>query len=344
MKRISFAIGLVLLSSALVAAQSMTPAQEVKKFDVMIGSWEGSGVGIAPDKSTINWTSKSNIEWTMNHHFVREDLQVNVEGLPPMYYRSYYGWDAAQKRYVAYTVSNTGTIQVPTQISWIGDNQLVIAGTENHKGMPKLSRWIADFSGDSFSFKEQEAIGASELATVVEGTLKKSSTPFKLPKDAFKSSLAAAPVQMAKLYQLCGDYTMSGEMTHAPGTPAQKISANETVRKIFGGSMIEFETTGDPMGDFVYEGVHYIGWDPAHNCYREIYVNNMGESSDLHLRWDGEHKLVSTHAGIQAGQPVAVRGTLHLDKAGSIEKASMDRLLGDHKPERAFIGEYEKKK
>ena len=85
-----------------------------------------------------------------------------------------------------------------------------------------------------------------------------------------------------------------------------------------------------------------IAWDPTEECYREFYLNNMGETGVQELRFVDDTRLVTTLARLQGGEPEATRGTVHLDDTGSIVKVSMDRMNAGNAPERAFLGEYKK--
>ncbi len=100
----------------------------------------------------------------------------------------------------------------------------------------------------------------------------------------------------------------------------------------------------EAMGDFRYEGLGFIAHDPERNCYREFWLNNMGETGTVECRWAGERRLVITSASTQFGEPGVQRGTLELSETGAIQRTSLDRLHMTAKVERAFFGEYTKKK
>lgn len=336
------------------------PAPQLDKFKVMIGNWEGTGTAVTPGGSTTPWTSKSTWKWILNGYFLQEDLRVDFQegGMPfTMVMRSFYGWDAQAKRYVAYEINNYGELNVEDQVNWVNDSTLVLASAKTKNGQPELKRTVMVFenseqtsvnpgSVDTCKFRMQTALGADDFAITVEGTLKRTDQPYAISDAELNAPFMPMPVSpaMQKIHRISGEYTMQGEWIMMPGSPAMKISGTETIRPIFGGQMLLMHVIGDPAegSPYVYEHIGFLSYNAESDCYRQVHLSNMGESSCCQLRWLGDNKLVSVISMLQYGQPVAARSLLELSETGAIQKVSMDSLTSGYKVERAFIGNYKK--
>ena len=328
------------------------PAPQLDKFKVMIGNWEGTGTAVVmPGAPATKWTSKSTWKWILNGYFLQEDLRVDFqeEGTPfTMVMRHFYGWDVQSQRYVAYNISNSGELNIDDQINWVNDSTLVLASAKSKNGQPLLERTVMEFGGDTCKFRMQTAPGANDLGTIVEGTLKRTDQPYAISDAELNAAFMPTPVSpaMKKIHRISGQYTMQGEWIMMPGSPAMKISGKESIRPIFGGHMLLMHVIGDPTEGapeaYVYEHLAFLSYNAERDCYTQVYLTNMGESSDQELRWLGDNKLVTVTSSLQYGQPVAARSLLELSETGVIQKVSMDSLTSGHKVQRAFIGNYKK--
>ncbi len=323
------------------------PASELDAFKSLLGNWQGSGtVAMVPGAPKMAWTSKSTWQYVLGGHFLREDLRVEFEGeaMPAMLFRSYYGWDRSKKQLVSYSMGSTGELEIPSNVTWTDPNTLIILTTIVKDGVPIIQRSVMTFSGEEYTLKMQTAPGASDFRTWGEGKIKRAESGYTISDEDLKQGTVAASEDMQKLHSICGSYVMKGEMVPAPGAPAMSISSKESIKPCFNGSFLEMRVKGDPRPEdssgFQYEGLAFIAWDAHKECYTEVYMNNMGETSTVELRWVGKKSLVSTHAGVQYGQPQATRATLELNDAGAIQKVSMECLNSNHALERVFLGEY----
>ncbi len=344
-------LGIPAIAHAQSEGANVRLAPELAKFETSIGNWEGSGSVKMPGMpAPMPWTSKTTVKPVLANQFIQSEMKVEFgPEMPAMVFRSFYGWDPGLKKLVSYSIGNTGELEVSDTVSWIDDSTLVVLATTTEAGVPTVNRSITTFDGDQQSFLWQGATGAKAFETIVEGTSKKCKQGYEISAQewsaAFMPGTPESPA-MKKLSGMAGDYSMTGEFSMMPGMEPMKISGRESIQSIFGGAAIQMHMLGDPSvgpeGVFTYEGLSYLIWDPTLECYREFYLNNMGETSIQELRFVGEAQLVTTQARVQAGQPEATRGTMHLDETGAIRKVSMDRMSAGHKPERAFLGEYKK--
>ena len=102
---------LILAAAPAVAqAPDTSPAKEVKKFEKLIGTWEGTGtVTHGPGIPTEKWTSRSSCKWALSGHFVREDVRIEVPSQTnPLEFINLYGWDRENERYVQIEINNMG--------------------------------------------------------------------------------------------------------------------------------------------------------------------------------------------------------------------------------------------
>lgn len=326
------------------------PAPELKKFERLIGNWEGSGtVTMSKGAEPTPWTCASTCQWVLDGHFLSEEMRIDFpEGnMPTLYYVNYYGWDANAQQYVAYEVANTGEVDTYEHVAWTEDDTLVLITTAVSEGTPAIERTVCRFTDGGWNFDWEIASGANPMTTVVTGTLKPAEEGFSLGEKEFAAGMVPVMPPMRKLGGMAGTYELTGQMIPAPGMPTMPISGTEVFDPVFGGSVMRMRVTGDPMpggeSSFQYQAVGFMSWNATKECYTEVYLSNMGESGYQELRWVEDDKLVTTQADMEFGNPVARRGTIKVDDTGAITKVSMERMSAGHDLEKAFVGEYTRK-
>lgn len=331
------------------APASTALAEPLAKFAPMLGHWTGKGsVRMNPSAPAMEWTSRSTTKAVLGDRFIQTDMRIDFgEAMPPMIHRTYYGYDASRGELVHYALGNTGELEVSGQVTWTGDSTLVILSISEDQGNPVIHRSVITLADGAHDYLWEAAVGAHPFATMVEGKLVRSDTPYEISAAEWEAPFipGATPAAMQRIGRMAGDYTMTGEFSMTPGAPPFPISGKEKIRGIFGGAALHMHVIGDPVPggpEFVYEGHAFIAWDAARECYREFYLNNMGETGVQELRFVDDTRLVTALARLQGGTPEATRGTVQLDEAGAIIKVSMDRMSAGHEPERMFLGNYEK--
>jgi hypothetical protein len=289
------------------------------------------------------------VKLVLGDRFVQSDMKVEFgPGMPAMVFHSYYGYDASEDRVVSYSIGNTGELEASDHVSWVDDSTLVVLSMLSQGGVPVVNRSITKIAGDEQTFLWEAANGTAGFATMVEGKMKKSEQGYAISDAEWSAGYApvGAPAPMEKIGRIAGDYRMTGEFSMAPGAAPMRISGRETIAPVFGGSVLRMHVLGDPIpgaeGMPTYEGLSFLTWDPTRECYREFWLNNMGETSIQEIRFVGENKLVTTQTRLQAGEPQATRGAIELDESGTIVKVSLDRMSAGNQPERAFFAEYKK--
>ena len=300
-----------------------------------------------PGTEPMKWTSSGTFKWILDGHFLQEDVRVEFagSGSPAMVFRNYYGWDRIQKKLVSYTVGSSGEMHAASHVTWLNDKTLLVLGSSIANGAPVINRTVLTSANGEWGFKMQAASGADDFVTIVAGTIKPSGSPYAISDAELAAGVAPASDSMRKIQSICGSYSMKGKMEPVPGAPMMEISAKETIRSIFNGTILQMHVKGDPTpgaGGFQYEGIAYLKWNPTTECYDQFYLNNWGETSTSEMRWVDDRSLVSTQTGVQYGQPDASRVTLKLSEAGTIQTVSMDRMSANNAAVRAFWGEYKK--
>ncbi len=337
------------LCASLAVAQEETsaPAKQVQKFAPLVGTWTGSGiVRHAPEGPEETWTSKSSARWALGGHFVREDLRIEMASMPdPLEFCNLYGWDRENERYIVIEVSNLGSARI-NEVHWTATGKMVTASQSVMQGMPVVERWVTEIGDGKISFVGHEAISDGDFFEHVRGEMtrtNKQPTDVGIVDAAFAPEIVAtAQKQLKRFAPTLGRYEMTGWFIPTPGAPKMDFTGDETVQAIFGGTVIESISKGDPIeGMPNYEGLGWITWDDHAGCYRTIYVNNMGEIGDEEGRFIGT-QMVMTSSALRQGQPTCVRGVLEIDAKG-FRSYTAHSLTAALPPQLIFEATYEKK-
>ena len=143
-------IGVLTICTALPAqaGAAPAPAKENRKFDIMLGAWEGKGTSTqTPGADPVAWTSRRSIRRVLGGHFVREDFVLAFRGGDeerPVAYRGYHGWDRARRRYLSVSMVNGGGVAA-TELHWIDDKTLMNSNTTRLHGKSIHQRWITKY-------------------------------------------------------------------------------------------------------------------------------------------------------------------------------------------------------
>jgi len=335
-----------------VAAQEadMSPAPELQQLAPMIGDWEGEGVLASGGGQSGSWRARSSARWVLGGHFIREDTSIDQDGMPvPLEITNVMGWDRNNQRFVSIEVSNMGQLRVKT-LHIEGGSRIVSAGTFELMGQLITERSAWELSDSETNLAIHQAHGSGDFFEAVRGSMKRvdrRDRPVELSNQPLLGMVVApAAKEIKKIAGICGEYRMTGWMVPAPGAPKMELSGSERVRAICGGSVLEFFSEGEPMaamGDFTFEGLGWIGWDPAARCYKMAFANNVGEMSMQECRYvDG--KMIFSYAGVYQGQPVCNRGVVTLTDDGGFETFAQHTMTGDLPPFESFGATYERLK
>jgi hypothetical protein len=146
---------------------------------------------------------------------------------------------------------------------------------------------------------------------------------------------------MAVLGKMSGEYRVQGRVIPAPGAPEMELTGTDTVRLIFGGTVLEgrFRIEVGPDEPAI-ESFRYIAWSPADNCYNVFAVRGDVEGDGLfyktQLRQVDDRTFVEGGTLMDAGQLKLARGVLTCDAQGSIAQLVADVFGGTGEAQRVY--------
>ncbi|MFQ5654810.1 MAG: DUF1579 family protein [Planctomycetota bacterium] len=352
MRMLALLLGVAVLLVCPLAAQetpevpALQPAAELAKCEPFLGNWEGSGTAtMAPGAPSMPWTSKSTSKKVLGGHFIQDEIRVDFQGeqeMPPLIMRGYMGWDRERNRFVSVGVSSRGDSGTG-EAYWLDDKTLVSVHASVRDGIPTIDREITRITENGMSFTVEHAEGAGSFFIMVEGSMKRSTTPYSISAAEANITMAPASEPMKRIAQLAGSYQMQGNVIPGPGMAKMPISAEEHVKELFGGTVLSFHARSISLpGQPSYEGVGFLFWDANDDCYKQCWLSNMGEFFQEEVRWSGENQLVTTASSLQFGQPGVQRAVINLGDDGAILRVAMDRISAGERVQRAYEGEYKR--
>ncbi len=318
------------------------PAKELAKLQMMIGEFEGDGVATAePGAAPMEWTARSSVRKSMGGHWIIEETRIEFGGgaMPPLYFRSYTGWDRERKHFVSYSVSNMGAVS-RTRLRALPNNRFLVAGVHTEEGKTVVEQTLVEYGKKGYEFISKRGVDGAALADHVKGSFR------RIDKAKVQIAEAAFPMpspnpQLAKLKGMVGSYSMKGSMVPMPGMSEVPIAGSQDISLVFGGQVLWFEAKGAPISGFSYEGFAAMAWDKNRNCYRMIYVNNMGESGISDAMYEDQSRQLAVFATApMMGRLASHRSVMQLAKDGTIQNSLDEIMLGKEKTYVPFKATY----
>jgi hypothetical protein len=334
-------------------APDMSPAPQVKSFHKLLGTWNGAGtVRTSAEDPGMKWTATTHNTSVLGGHFVQQKLKIVFQGeqAPPVLaFRTIYGYDKETKKWMSYSIDNTGGTEA-NEIHWV-NGKMMSGGSKTEMDMNGklqfiVQRWTRTFSKNSYTIAVDQTVGDGKHFAHVTGSFTRASA-IKVASASYTATKipAMAPVakQMAPVAKWHGKYRLKGWMIMAQGMPKMDIGGVEVVKSIFGGTILDLRFKGDPIPNAgsAYEGWGTISWSAHSNCYKRLYIDNMGGAvlHDLHLR-DG--KFVGGALLLSMGQPVVISSVMTLNDDGSKATFSEHKAFGTSAPIHASYFTYKK--
>jgi hypothetical protein len=335
----------VLVVTPFLRAQEGPPAPsaELKAFEPLVGSWKGSGMVKEPSGDS-KWTAEGVCKWVLGNFWLQEDFAITFEGNPdPIVIRSYFGWDAENKRYVNLAVNNSGEVKLG-EVEMLPDGTMLQMTQQHQNGLTYTERSLFQVQGDKMTHQIDLLMPQGPSLTMVDGTFHRvdSTLSIAMPKNTFMG----VPVHdsMQKFARWVGVYAVQGEMVMMPGAPAMKIRGTDTYTMIQAGSVLHAHTEGEADGmPGKYEAETFLAWDEKRGCTVAGMISNMGEVGLLEHRWAPEGQLVGTMTGLYQGQPILARSVLSLDGNGCPKGMVSHCMSGIAAPFENFKATYTKK-
>ncbi|GEM_PF-2903468 len=320
------------------------PAPEMKKLEPMLGHFEGEGffVGEAGGPR-MPWKAVSVVRKVLGGHWQVEDTVIEFEarGLPKLYFHTYTGWDRERKRYVIYMTGNTGRAD-RMDLEILGDGRILTSSSMIEEGKRVLEWNLSEYDDKGFRFVDKRSVDGADPFVSIQGRfLRVGKVEAEFVDAAFPTP---KPVpELAALRGIAGKYRLKGAVIPMPGMEEMPISGVQTVRSVFSGRVLFFESIGDPMQGFRYRDFATLAWDPEIRSFRLFFVNNVGEHGFFRSRFDPKTRtLVSFSSGPMMGRLAAHRSEMRLAEDGSILSSSDVLLLGNLDPYTAFKAAYER--
>jgi len=336
---------IVSLFAATLAAQGAPPpASQLAAFKPMVGHWQGEGTAQMQEGAPMTpWTATVLSDWVLGGHFLQSDVTIEFEGMGTMRLREYLGWDGENNRYAQITINNLGEGSL-THPTIDDEGTLRVMSRRVNEGSPYTERVVSRYSGDKSTFSVEFLPNDGPVTLAVEGAFVR--TEKVTPSDLYKAEPLMPPMAMpghepmTKLGRMAGVFDFEGEMIMAPGMPKTTIAGRDTIRQLFGGSVLQVETKGTAEGmPGEYEARGYYAWNPTDNCYQLMSVSNFGEIGAMQGHFV-DNALVCIYAGRSMGNPTALRVILNVDAEGRPASIENHSCIGTAAPMLSFAGKY----
>jgi hypothetical protein len=335
---------------AVAPAQDMpAPAPELAKLEPLIGAWQGKGtVAMGADGPTSGWTCTAHVRKVFGGHWIRLDETIEFDAadgeqaMPPLAFRTFYGFDRERQRYVAHTLSNMGTIA--THDLQVDGQKIIEASLEMdpEKNVPVFVHWTIELGKDGYTITGRNTEGSAPTYVHVHGEMKRAGagvTP-KPVEAAFTMGPPADPAPMQKLAKSAGKYRLTGTMVPFAGQPAIPIGGNLEVRTLWDGRILETSVAGDEASGG-FEGYAAWAWNARDRVYDSIWVDSAGASVRSVGRIE-DGKMVSCTMTTKMGKSFIERGILEFDRNGFFAKERAMAMSATAEPYVCFDAEYER--
>jgi|GEM_PF-2848055 len=328
------AIGLVASS-----AFAQQPSEQLRRFDRMIGNWEGSGeVFMGPGAEGMPWTSVSTTTRILGGHFLQEDMRVDMgEGMPPMIWRTIFGWDSEHNRPLILGVSNLGT-SMAGNMYWQDENTTITVSHGLEEGTPYAERSTTHWSDDGNHFVTERALGDGPFFVHVKGSMKKSEKSINAT-DLENSVAFAEPNPNLRIFdKMMGTYQGKGEIVLTPGADRTALDYEVSVNWMFGGMATIVHA---PATDVIPEFWGYSYWDVENENIRYFKVDSKGSYKIFQALPTGDGKIVYSSTYSVDGVLATERLIISLADDGTIASVGVNVTLGANAPTEVMAARYE---
>lgn len=348
MKPVPTFVALALLHAPLLALQDegpTAPAQELKAFAPLVGSWEGTGAVrmSAAGDATASWTATIDAEWILDGHALREVTVVDFgPELQSISMDTLYLFDRESKRLAQYSVSSTGGLDVADLVHSPEPGTIMYVSTQMVEGRAMLDRGMLRFKGDTLSLVIERSEGGGKAYDHVNGAFTRRKDGARtITASAQRAAVLAQP--LLPLAPMIGTFDLAGAWTPAPGAPALKITGVDTITPMLGGQALTIETVGAAEGSpMVYRGYSIIAWNEDDGSFHQAWADNMGMGGHNPLYEVADGHFVSVRSGHENGLPYSERAELRC-KLGKLVSARSERMVGALPAATMFEAQYRAK-
>lgn len=320
------------------------PAKELEKFAPFLGNWKGSGTfRLTEDGQSEPWEGSGTVRKILDGFAILEDMRVDMgEGVPPLLFRSVYGWDSATRTYRWFTLSNLG-FGGTGEARFTSDGKLLVSSEDTDASdRPVLDQTLTWMEGGKYRFLMRRSIAGDEFFVHVQGSYEKSDEALDFGSGTEDLAVAPPTERLKKIAAQVGMWRFEGKVSPMPGAPTFAVRGKENIRRILGGHAFYGESTGEAAeGDAMrYRGIFHTVWDDATLCYRTLGVDNFGNFEDSRGYLVGDRQLVQTAQSYAYGMPVVSRTVLTWNESGDKLEIKADRCGAAAPCDTAFEATY----
>ncbi|MBK8974987.1 MAG: DUF1579 family protein [Planctomycetes bacterium] len=333
---------LVCTIPAVAAGQELPkPPTQLAKFRPLFGTWSGSGTTVpVAGADAMPWTATMSVEQIHDGFFVQENVRIEVGAPMPLAYRTIYGYDTENQRYVCYTVGNDGSSHFG-EYSFPERGVLQMNSAGFRHDTPWLSRGIWRIAGrNRLTYRSEVAEGTGDMRVYVDGAFERADATPPQVVDASFIDPPVAPEMETLARRIAGAFDVKGSMIMMPGMPEQKIHGTETFTPILGGHAVHSAVVGFSEGEEgEYHADTFWTWNAHDRCYDAVYFDNMGQVGRMQARWQGDDALVTTWSGLMMGQPAVSSSVTTVGEHGPVRAVS-HTAFGVAPPMKTFDSTY----
>lgn len=286
----------------------------------------------------MEWTAKSTVTKIMDGHAYQDDMEIEI-GMPtPLVFRNITAWDSTVDTMVSISMSNMGNFSQSNPY-WVDANTMVYSGTSLEQGVVVTDRTVVQYMEDKFHFKTDRSIAGGDFFTYLKGEYHRAEKADAVAASSIKAAMMPSPPQLKVFEGMAGNWMIAGKMSPEPGAPHIEVKGKETIEMILGGQVVFSDLIGEPSAELpiTYKGQYYQFWDPAKKRISGFWISNMGEfvPDQSYVMEDGT--IVTLHAGVNKGAPMAQRSMTAPDGKGGYSLTNWT-LMGQSDPQQTFIG------
>lgn len=337
MKRTALFMGAIGLVASSAFAQE--PSAQLRRFDRMIGNWEGSGeVFIGPGAEGMPWTSVSTVQRILDGHFFQEDLRIEFgEGMPPMIWRSIYGWDSEHDRPIIHSVSNDGA-SMAGNMHWQDENTTISVSHGVEEGTPYAERATTHWGDGVARFVIERALGDGPFFEHVKGSFKKSEKT--VSATSVENSIAfGEPNSNLRIFdKMMGTYRGKGQIVLTPGADRTDLDYEISINWMLGGMAMIVHA---PATEVIPEFWGYGYWDVENANIGYFRVDSRGRYKSFQGLPTGDGKIVYASTYSVDGMLGTERLVLTLADDGTLAGVRVELLLGANAPIEVVAARYE---
>ncbi|HLU49081.1 MAG TPA: DUF1579 family protein, partial [Planctomycetota bacterium] len=162
---------------------ALEPAKELEKLERLLGDWKGSGIArMSAGGPDLPWTGAGSVQRILDGFAIQEDLRVDPgPGVPPLLFRTVYGWDPHREQYRWFGISNMGFGGVG-DAHLTSDGKLLVTREHMEDGVPVVDTTTTWIEEGKYRFRILRSRAGAPFFAHVEATFEKSGDSIDVAK------------------------------------------------------------------------------------------------------------------------------------------------------------------